>query len=114
MCYACIIGTVIGLGLIIYFIKQVKKIRNFSKTKATIVNYGTNEDIVYTVVNFYIDQKSVKGYIYDRSIFLKIGKTITIYYNPKKYEEVYCMESEIFVLIMGILFFLSSLFALCQ
>ncbi|MBQ9834290.1 MAG: hypothetical protein IJO33_03770 [Bacilli bacterium] len=43
---------------------------------------------------------------------MKKGKNITIFYNPNKYWEIDCVEGNVFTLVLGILFLITSFYGI--
>lgn len=114
MNYNCIfysISLIIGIALIIYSINKLLKFKKMIRTNATVLGRHSimGRDTYVTRVSF-----SVNGIIREcdlnfYSVFFRKGKKIKVYYNPDKYWEIDCISSNIFTLILGILFFIGSL-----
>ena len=107
-----IISLIIGIMLIIYSIKQLLKLKKMIRTEATVLGRHSimGRDTYVTRVEFNVNGAIKECDLNTYSILWKKGKKIKIYYNPDKYWEIDCMEGNIFTLILGILFFVGSLF----
>ena len=108
------ISLIMGIILIIYSIKQLLKFKNMIKTEAIVLGKHSvmRRDDFVTRVEFNVNGVVRECDLNTYSVLWKKGKKIKIYYNPDKYWEIDCMEGNIFILILGILFFVMSLFLL--
>lgn len=115
MSYNCIfysISLIIGISLVIYSIKQLLHFRKMIKTNAIVLEKHSImwKDTYVTRVEFIVNGVVRECDLNFYSFFLKKGKKIKIYYNPDKYWEINCIQGNIFILILGILFFIGSLY----
>lgn len=105
------ISLIIGILTIIYSIKQLLKFRKMIKIDAVVLGkHSIVGDSYVTRVQF-----SVNGVVREcdlnfYSSFLRKGKKIKIYYNPDRYCDIECILGTVFILVLGILFFIGALY----
>ena len=92
---------------------QAIKTRNYPETTAQVINQTTEDDFVNSEISYTVDGKDYT-YIIMGSDDLKIGDSITVYYNPKHKEQVYWGDRNIpFVIpIVAFVLLVTGIFAL--
>ena len=113
MKYYFIIGIILGIVLWIYSIKELKKIKGMIKTSAIVTGYhlymGRSQSKV-TRVQVNINGKELEKDLNYYSIFLRKGKKINVYYEPNNTNIIKCTYGDIFVLMLGVLFIVGSVY----
>lgn len=111
MKYYFILGVVLGICLLIYSIKELKKLKRMTKMTGIVMGRHSvmRRDDYVLRVQLNINGKEIEKDLNYYSAFFRKGKKISVYYDSNN-NSIDCAYGNIFVLFLGIIFLLGSIY----